>query len=467
MIFLRRLGATVSAAAWTALMLAGAARAGNPLPNPGFEDGPSSWMLDDGMSVVTNAAACTGALGLRVADDSPTDGSSASSARLPVAAGAEVILSFKARAPKAFLGVYLQFQSADGRAVRDAGVRDAWGVRGCTVDRADGAWHDYELRAVAPTGAASVVVWVHSWSSATGTADLDDFALAGLADDARPLAAPPRARPVRAPAPPPAVLPPRAAPPAVVLKLDDFRPAGRVAACWVRLADSFARRNIKGGFGVVCAKLAEAGPECTDWMKARQAEGRVEFWFHGWDHGTHEADGATWNEFNRRPFEEQKARFDRSQALALEKLGFAFRTFGPPGGVGTPSFDAATACAMAADPHMTAWLYPQPADDVARALEAEGKVTVLDRVFEANIERSVGLPDFDRFAAGYARHPDRAYFVLQGHPPMWGAEGERWTQFERIVDFLVAQKAEFLTPSELAARVRASRTAGSGAGGRP
>ena len=57
---------------------------------------------------------------------------------------------------------------------------------------------------------------------------------------------------------------------------------------------------------------------------------------------------------------------------------------------------------------------------------------------------SVGGPDLDRRIRGYANHPDREYFVLQGHPAMWSPE--RFEEFGRILDFLVGQNAVFMTP---------------------
>ena len=111
-------------------------------------------------------------------------------------------------------------------------------------------------------------------------------------------------------------------------------------------------------------------------------------------------DGTTYNEFNHRDYEDQKHRFEQGQALAQEKLGFAFETFGPPGGVGTPSFDATTARVMADDPHMKVWLYPTPIDAVGKELEKGGKVTILDRVWEVNFETQVGLPNFEKVRGG-------------------------------------------------------------------
>lgn len=250
-------------------------------------------------------------------------------------------------------------------------------------------------------------------------------------------------------------LPPRAVPPVIILKLDDLRQVdGKVPGPWLKIADFLRQRKIKASIGVITQTLAEATPAYAQWIKERHAAGEIEFWFHAWDHATWTDEaGKKLSEFGGRPFEEQWARFERSQALAREKLGFEFATFGPPGGGSAAHQDAATARAMAQDPAMKVWLYPSLIDAGGRRLAAAGKVTILDRVWAVNLEGAVGAPDFARFAAGYAKHPDREYFVLQGHPTHWS--GARFDEFARIIDFLAEQNAVFMTPSEYAARLRA------------
>jgi peptidoglycan/xylan/chitin deacetylase (PgdA/CDA1 family) len=275
--------------------------------------------------------------------------------------------------------------------------------------------------------------------------DFDDFALAGLAPDAVPI--PPVQRPRPPPPPKPEEIPPRKVPPVINLKFDDVKQfKGMVFPCWTKLAEYLQSRQIKGSFGVICQSLEEATPEYVEWIKRWRDSGLVEFWFHGWDHATHEVDGVRYNEFNKRPYAEQKERFDKAQRLAQEKLGFAFETFGPTGGVGNGLFDENTVKVMADDPHLKAWLYPQPLDKAGQELEAAGKVTILDRVWAVNLEAGVGAPDFNRFLAGYAQNLTRDYFVLQGHPAAW--DDNRFAEFARILDFLVAQKAVFMTPME-------------------
>ena len=425
------------------------------LPNPGFEEGLSGWVARDAMSKAVPEAAHTGKLGLRIVDEDTKKGSDFTSAKLPVTPGQTITLTFFAKAQGDFSGVYLWFHDATGKAVKDAALKYTGGMPSVGVKKGGGDWTPNTLKATVPAGAATVVVWVHSWGSATGTADFDDFEVAGLTEGIAPVIG---VQPVIAAAAPTVatampVLPPRKAPPVIIIKLDDLRQIdGKVHGSWNKVADFLRQRKIKGSFGVIAQTLEEATPAYTQWIKDRQASGEIEFWFHGWDHGVWTNDaGKKLSEFGGRSFEEQWERFARSQKLAVEKLGFAFATFGPGGG-GALHQDAATAEVMAKDPAMKVWLYPSPIDATGRKLAAGGKVTILDRVWAVNFESKVGYPDFQKFVEGYAKNPDREYFVLQGHPTHWA--GPRFDEFVKIIDFLTAQKAVFMTPSEYAASLK-------------
>jgi peptidoglycan/xylan/chitin deacetylase (PgdA/CDA1 family) len=98
-------------------------------------------------------------------------------------------------------------------------------------------------------------------------------------------------------------------------------------------------------------------------------------------------------------------------------------------------------------------MYPQPMDKLGKELTAKGKVIVLDRVWAVNLESVVGHADFQSFLVGYAHNRGRSYFVLQGHPPLWGWGDGYFDEFYKIVDFLQSQGAVFMTPSECAAAV--------------
>lgn len=417
--------------------------------NPGFENGTSGWAIMEKtpMSEAKAEAANTGTSGLRVTDQSPEAGSSATSGEIPVEPGAPITLSFWARTENpGFLGVYLWFRDSSGKLIKEESQRAGQGHPVIGVTKADGQWAAYKLKATVPDGAATVSIWIHSFGKATGTADLDDFAIEGAAGAG--IAAAP------VPTPAPVVMPNRAKPPLIVIKTDDLRPIdGKLHPLWQKLTNYLTAKQIKFSIGMNMDKLGEAAPAFAEWVKEKHASGDIEFWFHGWDHAQHTVDGVQYNEFNKRSFEEQKKRFDDSQKLAKEMFGFAFVTFGPPGGTSNGLFDDNTVRVMAEEPDMKVWLYPQPLDKKGQELAAQGKVTVLDRVWAVNLESKVGQPDFQKFLEGYAKNPDREYFVLQGHPMSWGSE-ERFAEFEKIVDFLISQNAEFVTPTELAARVK-------------
>jgi peptidoglycan/xylan/chitin deacetylase (PgdA/CDA1 family) len=403
------------------------------------------------VSKITAEAARTGEAGLRVGKDEYfAGGASVHSAQFAVEPGQMVRMSFWARAKQANLGVYFMFFDEAGKMVGSPPI--------CAVNKADGQWHQYGREAVAPERAKTVDLWVHTYAGAKGIADLDDFSIGGLGDDAKALPAKqPKSTASRKveQTPEPDQIPKRKTPAIIVLKLDDVKQVGKtVHPRWQRMADYLEKRKIKSGFGVICQTLETASPEYVQWITSRRDRGLIEFWFHGWDHAVHEEGGVKYNEFKHRSYEQQSERLARSQKLAKQKLGFAFETFGPPGGVGNGSHDQATLRVMVDDADLHVMLYPQPLDAAGReAIErAGGKFVILDRVWAVGLEGAVGVPNFARFLRGYAANPDRAYFTLQGHPAMW--DDARFAEFEKIVDFLVERKAVFMTPTEAAAAVR-------------
>ena len=250
----------------------------------------------------------------------------------------------------------------------------------------------------------------------------------------------------------------RAKPPIIILKLDDVSQQNNaLLPNFLRMTKLLEARRIKGSYGLICnvkwpgaQPLSDSKEEYYQWVKQLQAAGNVEFWFHGWDHAAHEENGEPHCEFHHRTYEDQKDRFDRSQKIAYEKLGFHFKTFGPGGARSRyESMDANTLRVLAEDPHIHVVFYPKPLDEPARQLAAKGK-TVLTRVPNVNLERTTGLADFNFFLEGYNQNPAAHYFVLQGHPNPW--TDAHFTEVEKILDFLLAQNAVFLTPSEFAAK---------------
>jgi len=433
------------------ILTASASVAVTPLPNSGFEEDGYLWAVS-GSAQVTPEAAHTGKSGLRVGTAAySTDGASVTSARLPVTPGQNITLAFQVRSQAPCSGAYLWFYDDAGKVLKvPRGMNTA-----CWISETNNVWSPHSLQAAVPAGAATVAVWVHASPGVPGIADYDDFVLTGIAPGAIATPPPPPRKPAAAKKPvSTTALPPRGKPAIIVLKLDDLKQIrGDVHAAWKRIDGVLEERHIKASYGVISETLAEAEPTYVNWIKTRHDAGRIEFWFHGWDHGPHDVNGKPCNEFAGWPYDGMKALVDKSQKAALDKLGFAFQTFGPTGsGAPGPGLDETALRVLHDDPYMKVALYPMPLDDMGKKVTADGKMTILDRVWDVNLEGAVGVPDCQRLIEGYAKHPDRAYFVLQGHPAMWS--GARFSEFLRILDFLTAQKVIFMTPSECAAAIK-------------
>jgi peptidoglycan/xylan/chitin deacetylase (PgdA/CDA1 family) len=266
------------------------------------------------------------------------------------------------------------------------------------------------------------------------------------------------------PAAPDPVLPPgfhRDKPAYIIIKTDDLKPnaSGHLSANWQELVDAINAHKIKANIGVICTGLEGTTPpfdKFFQWVKDLHATGNFEFWLHAYDHMNHIVNGLSYAEMDGHTYDELKQKFDLCQKLAQDKLGFTFNTFGPPGfsappGVPkepphpNPNLDRA----VQDDPYLTVWLYPSPIDDAGHQVEAQGKVTILDRVWQVNIEQPLFKPNYAKFVEGYAKYPDREYFVIQGHPGHWKPDG--FAQFGKILDFLQRQNAIFVTATEMAA----------------
>ncbi len=233
-------------------------------------------------------------------------------------------------------------------------------------------------------------------------------------------------------------------PPLVVLKLDDLCVAWNKPQAWQKVADFARERGIKVTFGIITTGLDKDTPEAEayrEWIRKEHDEGTVEFWHHGLDHKRWEEDGEPVFEFKNSGYEHQQDHITRGQQLARENLGFVFTAFGAP----FNAFDADTAKALQEDPDINIWVY-------GPGHEVEG-LTVLSDPRKPNLETPVLKPNYEAFVKNYATNRGRPYYVLQGHPHNWN--DHQWEEFVKVVDFLQAQKAEFITITELTERLPA------------
>ncbi len=251
----------------------------------------------------------------------------------------------------------------------------------------------------------------------------------------------------------------------IIIKADDFGSAGGLTKDIVRpgflkFAEIIKARKIKATIGVV-AKGLDDKPKVQEWIKEQNATGLFEFWLHAWDHLPWKGpDGISYAEMSI-PYDLQVEHLTAAQNMAIQKLGFPFKTYSPPGTGGEMVPKGAAVGhdllkALHNDPYIKILMYPAPKDEDSTRVQSDGKITVLDRVWGVDIERPLFVPNFEEFKKGLQKarqyFPDREYLSIQGHPPKWddqpGDTGKDFSEFEKILDYLIQGGATFITPSE-------------------
>lgn len=227
-------------------------------------------------------------------------------------------------------------------------------------------------------------------------------------------------------------------PPFIVLKLDDMvAQDGLFPARWKRVITFSLQRDLKISIGLIGKSLVDGLPPYIEDLKSLAAGGLVELWHHGYDHARWQDNGATLSEFQHTPRAHQQDHFDRTRALAREKLGLTFTAFGAP----FNAIDITTADVLATDPSIRVWLYGDEQNPAGKFIAR--------RVPATDLEVPVHKPNYAAFTAGYAAERAHAhrYLVLQGHPLSW--DDAAFSEFERVIDFLQADGCRFIHPSEL------------------
>ena len=146
------------------------------LSNPGFESGLEGWKSTEKTPITTavKEAAHTGEMGLRVNDDSETDGARFASDAFTVSPGQKVSLSFWARSPQGDVAaVSLLPLGARNRPIMGENGQPPLVV----AIKASPDWKQYKASYTVPDEAEAMIITVRSWSRSKGIVDIDDFEL--------------------------------------------------------------------------------------------------------------------------------------------------------------------------------------------------------------------------------------------------------------------------------------------------
>jgi hypothetical protein len=240
--------------------------------------------------------------------------------------------------------------------------------------------------------------------------------------------------------------------PVVMLKLDDLArhgagPQATVSPRWQRVTEFLEGEKIKASFGMFGDSLEGDCPAYTAWLKARVAGGWIELWHHGYyARGLPEA-----QQVNGRKAEylggtaaDQAAMFNKSLALAKEKLGVELAAFGPHS---TP-IDGTTYEALEGIPQIKlVWFYGPPAG-------VRTSKTVVRRLME--LEKPLFVPNPDAVREAFEKKGrSLPYIALQGHPNQW--DDGRFEDFRKAVLYLRDQGCRFVTPREFLASPAAGK----------
>ncbi|GAT32977.1 peptidoglycan/xylan/chitin deacetylase, PgdA/CDA1 family [Terrimicrobium sacchariphilum] len=420
-------------------VLAGGLIAGN-IENPGFESGLEKWDVQGAPGAAFETlkeAASIGELGLRVKVISTPAAGMMTSSQLPVEPGKSYRLAywFGGGGPTpAVASIEIVFFDEKGAAL--PAPQSPAGKKARTVATGSSSWAGYELAAIAPVGAKTAAVCIKPMNGQGGAVDFDDIRLEEMPAQSTGSTPPPldspriqelkdeiQKNPTRG-----------KQPPKVVIKLDDLKPAqgGGISPQWQRVVDYARAKNAKLSIGIIAQFMESGNAEFFKWVQDLNAAGSVEFWHHGWDHA---AEGNL-KEFSGQPYERQKDHMTRANALAKEKLGFVFTSFGAP----FNATDASTVKVLSEDSDITVWIYGDPRNPAGKTVLPPSPVMIETR----------GRPDFEAFLEAYAHNRGIGSFAMQGHAGGW--KDDAFDQFRAMVDFLQSQNAEFVFPRDFAGK---------------
>jgi len=429
----------VFAGAGVFVTLVGSLSAGN-IENPGFENGLEKWDVQPAPAVAFEPlkdAASMGDLGLRVKVLSAPAAGMLTSSRVPVEPGKAYRLAYwfgGGGATPAVASIELVFfDEKDGEL---PAPQSPQGKKARTVASGGPSWTGYELGALAPEAAKTAAVRIKPMSGSGGAVDFDDIRLEEmpappLTNGPLPLDSP-RIQELKAEI---QKNPSRGKePPKVVVKLDDLKPAqdGGVSPQWQRVVDYAKEKNAKLSIGIIAQYMESGNADFFKWVQELNAANRAEFWHHGWDHA---AEGNL-KEFSGQPYERQKEHMTKANALAREKLGFVFTSFGAP----FNATDANTVKVLSENPDITVWIYGDLKNPAGKTVLRPSPIMIETRA----------RPDFEAFLEAYAHNRGIDCFAMQGHAGGW--KDDAFEQFRAMIDFLQSQNAQFVFPRELAGK---------------
>ncbi len=204
--------------------------------------------------------------------------------------------------------------------------------------------------------------------------------------------------------------------------------------------DLLIEKQIRASFGIIADRcdntaLASLAP----YLNAKDSNGAklFEIWHHGLNHKN--------PEFGGQPYAYQKSHFDEADERINSNLGIQMQTFGAPFNAN----DSNTVRVLCENKNYKVSLFGRTPPDSSGILNLRNRV---------NIETTTGNPSYAAFVDNYnaKKNTFTDYMVVQAHPN--GLSEEKLSQFEQVIDFLLHEGCEFVTPYEYYLSLRTEET---------
>jgi len=221
----------------------------------------------------------------------------------------------------------------------------------------------------------------------------------------------------------------------VILKLDDLGSKNNMTTA-NPLLDALVARKVKAAIGVIASRLdSTAGVAYDKYLSATDKKGEklFEVWHHGYDHSNVNPPDKN-PEFKGTGYDFQLDHFKRGDQRVKQLLGVQMHTFGAP----FNATDAVFNQVIGDDVNYTAVFFA--------SVKPSGNKRVINLDNRVNMESATGFVNFAYFLTEYEKYKTvyTDYIVMQGHPNQWDAA--KLAEFNKILDFLIAQKHEFVLP---------------------
>ncbi|MBR0277810.1 MAG: DUF2334 domain-containing protein [Clostridia bacterium] len=215
----------------------------------------------------------------------------------------------------------------------------------------------------------------------------------------------------------------------IILKLDDLNTLH--FDNFIRIKGILDKHKIRAGFGFVAWRFFEHDNPKAYFEKIKEWHNEgIEIWNHGFYHSK--------EEFHGSEYDYQKKVIKDTNTFLYDNTGIIMTAFGSP----FNNSDETTFKVIKNE-------FPQIKCVMFSEYFNNSKLCSLTQ--RINIEPKSGVADYDFFVNNFNTKTFDNYAVIQGHPGGW--DEKSFENFEKTLEFLKDNKAEFVTPSECAGRI--------------